>query len=61
MSLKSDLMEIQGIGEAKSDQILTLVDEHTDEDADAAIDKALVFFDKGKPAIAESVLREYRS
>ena len=61
MSLKSDLMEIQGIGEAKSDQILTLVDEHTDEDANAAIDKALVFFDKGKPAIAESVLREYRS
>ena len=60
MTLKDELMDIQGVGEARADEILRIVDAHTDEDANRAIDKALTFFDRDKPAIAESVLREYR-
>jgi hypothetical protein len=59
MTLKDDLMEIQGIGDARAETILSLVDEYADEDCNAAMDKSLTFFDRDKPEIAESVIRDY--
>jgi hypothetical protein len=56
MTLKAELMEIQGVGESRAERIMQIVDEYqTDTEP---MGKALSFLEKGKPRIAQSVLED---
>lgn len=57
MSLQDDLQEINGIGEAKSAEIVEIVESHTHADATGHIQDALDALDNGRADMAESYLR----
>lgn len=58
MTLKSELMEIDGIGPSKSEQIIDVVESHDENDvALEAVEKALDYFDQGDYGYGEKYLR----
>jgi len=57
MSIKSELQEIQGIGPAKSEQIVEIVEAHsTDSDTVELVEEALDYLDEGRPGYAKKFL-----
>jgi hypothetical protein len=59
MTLKDDLMDVQGVGEARAEEIMAILETHHESDAERTIKRAIEFFDRGKPRIAESVIRSF--
>lgn len=57
VSLKGDLQEISGVGEATADKILDVVADHESGGVDPSdVEKALEFMDRNSYAPARSVL-----
>ena len=58
MSLKDDLTDIQGVGDATADKIMTVFEDYQSEpEAVEAIEKALEYFDQGDYTYGEKFLR----
>lgn len=53
MTLREDLKDIQGVGDATADSILDVFAEHN---ADVDVEKALYFLERGNIDAAKSVL-----
>lgn len=57
MALKAKLKEIRGIGDAKADAIMAVVDEHERDSAE--LERALSMMDKGNYRGGRETLRRY--
>lgn len=58
MSLKDELTDIRGIGDATADEVLAVVDNHGDSDVESLLEEALGYFDSGKPWYARKFVEE---
>lgn len=59
MSLKDDLTEIQGVGDATADKIVSVVEGHDTGGVDPAdVEKALAFLERNHASAAENVLAD---
>ena len=56
MTLRDELLEIDGVGEVTADKIEAVVAEHSDAEDRDAMQRALLFHRRGKPDIAADVL-----
>jgi ribosomal protein S13 len=62
MSLEDDLTDIHGIGEAKAEQIMEVVNEHSgDSEARENVRKALAELDEGRVGYARKFLERVES
>lgn len=57
MTLRDDLKEISGVGDKTADKVLEAVAAHNDADETDAMQRALLFLNRGKPHIAQDVLQ----
>lgn len=58
MSLKDELTDIRGIGDATADEVLAVVDNHGDSEVEELLAEALGYFDSGKPWYARKFVEE---
>ena len=56
MTLKEDLQEIQGVGEATAESIIAVLEENDALGESVNVEKALYFLERGNTAAAKSVL-----
>jgi Tfp pilus assembly protein PilF len=59
MTLRDDLMDIRGIGEAKTDEILAVLDDHDTDTVDrAAVQQAVAWLERGRHRLATEELQQ---
>jgi ribosomal protein S13 len=58
MSLKDELTEIRGIGEATAEEVLAVVQEHGESDVELLLQEAIDYYNSGKPWYARKFVEE---
>jgi endonuclease III-like uncharacterized protein len=56
MTLRNDLLEIRGVGEAKADEILAIIESHESGIDRRKVKKAIYFLENNSTQAARSVL-----
>jgi endonuclease III-like uncharacterized protein len=58
MSLKDELTQIRGIGDATADEVLAVVDDYGESDAESLLQEAIDYYNEGKPWYARKFVEE---